>query len=185
MAFRTVAVGLHTRHAPFVEKVTPLSCGTAVALKKQSTRTFIIAAHLPHKQRSDCLDVWQSFNSELEHLLRHRRLHDTIILLLDTNYELGAVEFHLQPNQADERGFIASGIIQQFGFQHTCPTTHTWSNSRGSVSKIDYVLISTPTINLLSDVVHEHSDFLLGCDHRAVSSSFREATQQGPQKDRK
>ena len=46
LAFRAVAVGLHNRHTPFVEKVTPLSCGIAVTLKKDSCRTFIVSAHL-------------------------------------------------------------------------------------------------------------------------------------------
>ena len=156
-----------------------MSCGIAVILKQESARTFIVSAHLPHKQRSDCLDTWQSFNSELEQLLQKRRMHDTVVLLLDTNYELGAVEFHLQPNSADERGFIVSGIIQQFGFVHTRPLTHTWSNSRGSQSKIDYVLVSTPSIELCTDSVHVDSDFLLGCDHRSVSASFKIF---GPQK---
>ena len=151
LAFRTVAVGIHNRHVPFVEKVTPLSCGTAVTLKQDSVRTFIVSAHLPHKQRSDCIETWQSFNSELDKLLQRRRLHDNVVLLLDTNYELGAVEFHLQPNNADERGFIMSGIVQQFGLVHTHPSVFTWSNSRGSQSKIDFILVSTPTIDLCTE----------------------------------
>ena len=185
LAFRTVAVGIHSRHTPFVEKVTPLSCGTAVTLKKDSSRTFIISAHLPHKQRSDCIETWQSFNSELDNLLQYRRIHDSIVLLLDTNYELGAVEFHLQPNNADERGFLIAGIIQQYGLLHTRPQTYTWSNSRGSQSKIDYILVSTPTIDLCTDQVHVDSDFLLGCDHRAVSTSFRVCSPKTPQNQRK
>ena len=164
---------MHSKHVPFVEKVTPLSCGIAVTLKKDSVRTYIVSAHLPHKQRSDCLETWHAFNSELENVLQRRRLHDNVVLLLDTNYELGAVEHHLQPNNADERGFIMSGSLHQFGLVHTRPSAFTWRNSRGSESKIDYVLVSTPSIDLMSDVVHVDSDFLLGCDHRAVSASFK------------
>ena len=185
LAFRSVAVGLHNKHTPFVEKVTPLSCGIAVTLKKDSCRTFIISAHLPHKQRSDCLETWHTFNSELENLLQRRRMHDSIVLLLDTSYELGAVEFHLQPNNADERGFIMSGIVHQFGLVHTKPDTYTWSNTRGSESKIDYVLVSTPSIDLHNDTVHVDSDFLLGCDHRAVSAAFKQLCPQTKKNQRK
>ena len=109
----------------------------------------------------------------MEQLLKNRRLHDTIIILHDTNYDLQALENMEHPNQADERGFIIRGIMQQFGLVSTKPNTFTWSNSRGSTSKIDYILVSTPTINLVRDNVHEDTDFLLGCDHRAVSTANR------------
>ena len=55
----------------------------------------------------------------------------------------------------------------------TGPDAYTWSNSRGSTSKIDFIMVSTPIINVTSDTVHIDSDFLLGCDHRAVSASYR------------
>ena len=174
LAFRAVAVGISAKFFPFVEKVTVLSCGLCVTLKQHACRTFVISAHLPHKQRSDCIETWQSFNSELDALLHNRRLHDTVIILHDTNYELGSVESMTDPNSSDERGFLASGIIQQHGFVSTSPTDYTWCNSRGSHSKIDYILVSTPTSELLQDKVHLDSDYLLGSDHRAVSTAFRQ-----------
>ena len=104
-------------------------------------------------------------------------MHDTVIILHDTNYELGAVEDMTDPNQADERGFLAQDIIHRYGFVSTKPSTYTWSNTRGSQSKIDFILVSTPTIDLLSDQVHVDTDFLLGSDHRAVSTSHRAQNQ--------
>ena len=176
-AFRAVAVGLHSRHFNSLEKVTPLSCGICVCLKHNSARTFIISAHLPHKQRSDCIETWQTFNSELELVLRNRRMHDTVIILHDTNYELGAVEAMTDPNQADERGFLAQDIIHRHGFVSTRPSTYTWSNTRWFAVK-DRTLFwcPHPPLILLSDQVHMDTDFLLGSDHRAVSTSFAQTT---------
>ena len=54
------------------------------------------------------------------------------------------------------------------------PSTFTWSNTRGSSSKIDFIMVSTPTEELAKDVVHVDSDFLLGSDHRAVSIAFKQ-----------
>ena len=76
----------------------------------------------------------------------------------------------MNPNTVDERGFIAD-IQQRHGLITTKPSTHThtWSNGRGSFSKIAFIMVSTPTVDLLSDVTPP----LLGCDHRAVAISFR------------
>ena len=166
-------MGIHSRHISSVEKVSPLSCGIAVTLRKGSVRTYVVAAHLPHSQRADCFDTWQIFNSELDTLLTKKRIHDNIVLLLDANYELGEVEYHLDPNASDERSFLAAGIMQQHGLVATRPDVYTWSNQRGSESKIDFVLACTPSGELLGQTVHENTNFLLGCDHRAVSASFR------------
>ena len=81
LAFRAVSVGIHSRHISAVEK--PLSCGNAVTLRKGSVRTYVVSAHLPHTQRSDCFDTLQVFNSELDALLARKRIHDNIVLLLD------------------------------------------------------------------------------------------------------
>ena len=172
LAFRTVAGGVPARLFPYVEKVFPMSCGIGVVLKRNGIKTFVVSAHLPHRQRKDCIDTWQIFNSELEVFLKFRRFQDSVLVLHDTNYELGAVEHCMNPNSSDERGFIAADIQQKFGFVHTRPDSYTWSNSRGSQSKIDFIMVSTPAINLTSDTVHTESDYFLDCDHRAVSASY-------------
>ena len=87
-------------------------------------RTFVVSAHLPHRQRDDCIDTWQSVNSELESFLQHRRLQDIVIILHGTSYELGATERCMNPNTVDERGFIAD-IQQRHGLITTKPSTHT------------------------------------------------------------
>ena len=65
LASRTVAVGIPSRLFPFIEKVGCFCCGIGIILKQNSMRTFVVSAHLPHRQRDDCIDTWQSFNSEL------------------------------------------------------------------------------------------------------------------------
>ena len=174
LAFRAVSIGIPESLFPQVEKVTNLSCGICLTLKQYSARTFVISAHLPHKQRSDCIETWQTFQSQLDVILQRRRLHDTVIILHDTNYELGAVEDMSHPNSSDERGFLARSIMQQHNLLCSKPSTSTWSNTRGSTSKIDFILVSTPTEELVRDVVHVDSDFLLGCDRRAVSIAFKQ-----------
>ena len=170
LSFRASAVGLPSRLVPFVDHVRPLCCGVSVTLKLDGCKQFIISAHLPHRQRTDCIEVWNTFSQELEHLLRHRRISDSIVLLIDSNYELGPPERIVDPNSIDERGFLASSWIQHYGLTHTQPPVYTWSNQRGSCSKIDFVLVGGSSIS--SEKVFEDSDHVLGCDHRAVYASF-------------
>ena len=113
-----------------------------------------------------------------------RRYQDSVIVLHGTNYELSATEHCMRPNASDERGFVVAEIQQRHGFVLTRPDTFTWSNSRGPSPKIDFFMVCTPSINLASDQVHVDSDFLLGCDHRAVSTSFRSTGPKEPQQSR-
>ena len=122
LAHRAVAVGIPARLFPFIEKVTTLSCGISIILKQDSIRTFVISA---------CIQTWQTFQAELDALLSRRRLHDTVIILHDTNYELGPVEFMADPNSSDERGFLARSIMQQHNLIATKSSDYTWSNTRG------------------------------------------------------
>ena len=106
LAFRAVAVGIPSRMAPKVHHITAFSCGICVVLKFSGCKQFIISAHLPHKQRADCIEVWNTFSQELDHILRSRRQADSVIVSVDTNYELGPIEQLLDPNAVDERGFV-------------------------------------------------------------------------------
>ena len=179
-AFRSVGVAIHSRHSTSVQKVHCMSAGLCVVLKISTARIFVISAHLPHRQREDCILAWQTFNSELDNLLARRRMHDSVVLLVDTNYELGPVEQMSDPNTSDERGFLAAQFLQQHGFVATSPTTYTWSNNRGPASKIDFVCVSVPSVDIRTQAVVQDSDVILGSDHRAVTASF-----QGPSPCRK
>ena len=64
--------------------------------------------------------------------------------------------------------------MQQHNFVCSKPDVYTWSNSRGSSSKIDFIMVSNPAGEITQDVVHTSTDYLLGCDHRAVSIAFRQ-----------
>ena len=171
LAFRAVAVGLPARLVSKVDHVTALSCGICVTLKIDGCKQFVISAHLPHRQRQDCIEVWNTFSQELEHVLRLRRHMDSVVVSIDSNYELGPIEHLLDPNSVDERGAVAGSILQQHGFVHTRPSDFTWTNSRGSVSKIDYVWFGGPSLDIVDQRVFVDSHMTLGCDHRAVMAS--------------
>ena len=171
LAFRGSAVGMPTRHTSLVEKVIPLDVGLCVVLKLQGYRQYLISAHLPHKQRDDCLTVWQGFLQQLEGALRSRRYFDVLTFAIDTNYELGAVESRTN-TVSDERELYAGLLLRNFGLTHTSPETFTWCNTRGSESKIDYILLSSPSLGFTQQQVLVDSNFLLGSDHRAVTASF-------------
>ena len=78
------------------------------------------------------------------------------------------------PNSSDERGFLARAIMQH-NLVCSKPDVYTWSNSRGSSSKIGFVMVSNPAGVIVQDVVHTSTDYLLGCDHRAVSIAFKQS----------
>ena len=166
LAWRAVLLGMPSRCTGNVEKIIPLDVGICVILRMSGYRQFVIGAHLPHRQREDCLSCWQGFIHQLETILRGRRYHDVVVLTVDTNYELASTD------RADEREVCAKLLLRNFGLTHTNPATYTWSNTRGSYSKIDYILLSSPDNVIASQDVLTDSDFLLGADHRAVMASF-------------
>ncbi|CAE7836810.1 nmt [Symbiodinium sp. CCMP2592] len=55
---------------------------------------------------------------------------------------------------------------KDLGLAHTTPRQHTWSNTRGSHSSIDYVLYRTPHQDTLEQEVVEDSDHLIQSDHK-------------------
>ena len=149
-----------------------LSVGICVTLQLQGSKKFVISAHLPHKQRQDCVDTWPGCQEELENALKNRRLHDNVVLLTDSNYELGFPHEMQDPNSSDERRLIAGAIMQNHGLVATQPSVYTWSNQRGSSSKIDFVLLGSVSSSFSSQGVFQDSDFQLGCDHRAIYATF-------------
>ena len=172
LAHRGIAVGIPSRLACSVDHVRHLSCGICVTLKFGGCKKFLISAHLPHRQRNACIETWQTVEAELEQALKNRRLHDNVVTMTDTNYELGLPQEMLNPDSTDERGLIAGTIMQSNGLVATKPQTYKWSNQRGSTSKIDFILVGSTGNTLSSQGVFEDSDFQLGCDHRAVCASF-------------
>ena len=62
-------------------------------------------------------------------------------------------------------------FVKSFGVSHTMPHAHTWSNTRGSHSRIDYLLFSTPYQETLDQGVVTPSDAILRSDHRLVWAS--------------
>ena len=85
---------------------------------------------------------------------------------MDTNYELASTD------RSDEGEVYAKLLLRNFGLTHTSPSSYTWSNTRGSQSKIDYIFLSSPDNVIASQDVLIDSDVLLGADHRAVMAAF-------------
>ena len=51
--------------------------------------------------------------------------------------------------------------MQSYGLSNTKPNTYTWSNNRGSTSKIDFILVGSTESEFSSQGVFEDSDFQL------------------------
>ena len=76
--WRAVLLGMPSRNASNVETVIPLDVGICIVLKSRGCRQFVISAHLPHRQREDCLACWQGFLHQLDLVLRKRRFQDLV-----------------------------------------------------------------------------------------------------------
>ena len=83
-----VAIGLPAAMLPFVVEVRLFAVGMGILVHKDSAKRFFVTAHLPHGQREDCVDMWLQFQQELDTFLHRRRLHDSLIICMDANYEL-------------------------------------------------------------------------------------------------
>ena len=171
-SFRGQAIGIPLERVDQVRKVQVLSAGLAVHLKHASVSNFLLSAHLPHTQREDVTQVWNSMMHEIRLFFAcNVRIHDTLILGCDANYELSAD--HPTNHQADERKAMWALLQQDLGLQCTNPSVPTWTNTRGAQSKIDFLCYRTPSPATLYDKVALDSDTVLGTDHRAVLAAFR------------
>ena len=168
MTHHSIALGFPSRLLPFVTEVKIFSTGIGVLIKQDAVRRFFVSAHLPHTQRTDCLDMWQKFQTELDEFLHARRLHDSLIICIDTNYELGAAELTADASACDERCSLSNILIRSQGLEYWPPDDMTWQNTRGSETKIDYVLASQPNVAESYFRVVPDSDVLIGSDHKAV-----------------
>ena len=137
-----------------------------LVLKHQGTRQFVMTAHMPHNLRKDCLPVWQEQVDEILDFCSQRRYQDVISICADLNYDI------LDIVNVDERGVPFGQLLRELGLSHTKPSGATWKNTRGAESRIDYVLLSLPSLSIEDDRVHFGSDEILGSDHCAVSVSL-------------
>ena len=170
-SFRGQAIGIPLERVHQVRKVEVLSAGLALHLKNASISYFLLSAHLPHTQREDVSQVWNSMMQEIRNFTCTIRVHDTLILGCDANYELSAD----LPNThvADDRKAMWNLLRQDLGLQCTCPEIPTWTNTTGAASRIDFICYRTPRPDTFYDRVIWDSDQLLGTDHRAVAAAFR------------
>ena len=166
-AFRGSAVGIPSDWVSRVEFKCTFSTGLGIALKHQGTRQFLMTAHLPHDLRADCLQVWQSQVDEILHFTQARRYHDLVCLCADLNYDI------LDIVSVDDRGVPFGQLLRGLGLSRSTPTQATWCNSRGSSSRLDFLLFSLPSMTKTDDRVHVGSDEILKSDHCAVSITLQ------------
>ena len=123
--------------------------------------TYAMSAHLPYLNRQDSQDVWQDQIWCMRQILKGSRHHDNLFLMCD-------LLVHVTSESSDERSALLNLLERDLGLSHTIPPVHTWSNTRGSQTKIDYILYRTPRSETLDTKVVEESDTVLGSDHRMV-----------------
>ena len=125
-----------------------------------------MTAHLPHNLRKDCLPVWQTQVDEILAFCEPRRHFDIVAACADLNYDV------LDIVNVDERGVPLGKLLRELGLSFSRPSHSTWRNTRGSESRIDYLLFSLPSMQVQDDRVHLGSDELIDSDHCAVSVSL-------------
>ena len=164
-------MGIPLTLAHRVTEVQILPAGLALKLKHAGIQTLLISMHLPHTQREDCLQVWTDMMHALQSLTAKIRLHDTVVIGADTNYEL--LEHVPRTHHSDERAMMWQMLKRDLGLSCTKPQEDTWSDTRGASSKIDFLCYRSPCLETVCQSVVPDSDSLLGSDHKAVTVGFR------------
>ena len=123
------------------------------------------SVHLPYLNRNDSQDVWQEQIQCVRQILEGSRYHDNLFLMCDLNYEL----LHATAELSDERSALLNLLERDLGLSHTVRNTFTWSNTRVSCSKTDYILYRTPHVDTLDMQVVEDSGHIMNTDHRLVT----------------
>ena len=104
-SFRALAVCVPTAVADFIESVHVLPACLLVVVKQLGIRNYLLAAHLPHALRDDCLQVWQEFGEQLGAQLDCMRYHDLLLGGADLNLEV-----HADSQGGERKGWLFSGI---------------------------------------------------------------------------
>ena len=147
---------------PSIVHVTILPCGLCIKFRIGGVSTYAVCMHLPYTNRDDSRHVWQAQMEALREVLLGARYHDNIFVMSDLNYEL----IDLTAEMVDERSTLLHMLVRDLGLSHTRPNTFTWSNTRGSSSRIDYILYRTPHQQTCEEQVVDDSDHILPSDHR-------------------
>ena len=69
--------------------------------------------------------MWQKFQNELDDFLHATRMHDALIICIDTNYELGAAELTADASACDERSALSNILIRSHGLEFWPPEQPT------------------------------------------------------------
>ena len=160
-AFRAQAVCLAEELVPFVERVGLMHAGLLVIVKRQGVRMFPMCLHLPHAQREDCIQVWETTIAEFDLHFTGLRYHDAGCIGADLNLEV------FQDTAQDERRVHLEDVLLNHALSISHPHGPTWSNSRGSSSAIDYLMYRAPPDTLV-DKILSGPENVVGTDHKPV-----------------
>ena len=164
-SYKCQAVGYPSSLTPHVAHISVQPCGMCVQFRIDGVSTYALSVHLPYLNRNDSQDVWQEQIQCMRQILEGSRYHDNLFLISDLHYEL----LHATSELSDERNALLNLLERDLGLSHTVPSTFTWSNTRGSCSKIDDILYRTPHVDTLDMQVVEESDHIMSTDHRLVT----------------
>ena len=98
------------------------------------------------------------------------RYMDRAQLLSDLNLDL----MSLHANENDEMRVLLEGFLTEFGLDRTYPHKPTWSDSRGSHSRIDDILFSGGSRQPIWSEVLQDSDTILGSDHKCCTLALQD-----------
>ena len=111
---------------------------------------FIISLHLPHSQRTDCIDVWHDTTQDLRRVLSGLRYTCEVYIGADLNVDSDSSD---SPSEF-ERHLLLQQWMLDWQLSISRPDKPTWYNTRGSSSRLDYVLARVPLLHKGTDRVH-------------------------------
>ena len=159
--FRAQAVCLAEELVPFVERVELMHASLLVVVKRPGVRMFLMSLHLPHAQREDCIQAWETTIAEFDSHFACLRYHDAVCIGADLSLDV------FQDTAQDERRVHLEDVLLHHALSISRPQEPTWSNSRGSSSAIGYLMYRAPHATL-ADRILSGPEEVVGTDHKPV-----------------
>ena len=165
-----------TSHSPRLMEV-------RIRLTSSNITLITFAAHVPHVgpsgDTSAATAYWETLSAALSRALA--RAHDAyVVILADANARVGSVRaLEIGPCEPEIEN-LAGELFRQFLASHAmyaantlCDAGHTWTGTRGHVSRIDYVMLSEGLYHVMSGSrVADEIDLSTAVrdDHRVITA---------------